>query len=234
MKQLISISDIGAIRVYDIPLMADIGYAKHILRNYAQEETKAGLYVKKIPSSNLPNMDLFFSINSENKINSIRITNCCLSQKECSIAYNFFRKEFSSFNVVSKNKSENTQSLLLSNLLHRVSLFKQNGLGNDKTKFPFVLDIDGKLIESNPIGKESIEKQKNESIKSLYFDESNYNSRKNECTRTKINPYKVIKIIIAILALALFFLYIQNGRYVVSKLLVIDKWTGEAERIQVK
>lgn len=46
--------------------------------------------------------------------------------------------------------------------------------------------------------------------------------------------YRIAKLIIAVLALFLFYLYIQNGRYVVSKLLVIDKWTGKAERVQVK
>ena len=46
--------------------------------------------------------------------------------------------------------------------------------------------------------------------------------------------YRIAKLIIAVLALLLFYLYILNVRYVVSKLLVIDKWTGEAERVQVK
>lgn len=50
----------------------------------------------------------------------------------------------------------------------------------------------------------------------------------------KDNWYRIAKLIIALLALVLFYLYIQNGRYVYDKYLIIDKWTGEAERIQVK
>ena len=45
---------------------------------------------------------------------------------------------------------------------------------------------------------------------------------------------RIAKLIIAVLALFLFYLYILNGRYVVSKSFVVDKWTGEVERIQVK
>ena len=47
-------------------------------------------------------------------------------------------------------------------------------------------------------------------------------------------PYRIAKLIIAILALFLFYLYILNGRYVQTNFVIIDKWTGEAERIQVK
>ncbi len=48
----------------------------------------------------------------------------------------------------------------------------------------------------------------------------------------KDNWYRIAKLIIAVLALILFYLYIQNGRYVVSKPFVVDKWTGEAELIE--
>ena len=48
----------------------------------------------------------------------------------------------------------------------------------------------------------------------------------------KENWYRIAKLIIAVLALLLFYLYIQNGRYVVSKPLIIDKWTGEVEVIK--
>ena len=48
----------------------------------------------------------------------------------------------------------------------------------------------------------------------------------------KENWYRIAKLIIAVLALFLFYLYIQNGRYVVSKPFVVDKWTGEAEMIK--
>ena len=44
--------------------------------------------------------------------------------------------------------------------------------------------------------------------------------------------YRIAKLAIAILALILFYLYIQNGRYVVSKPFVVDKWTGDAEMIK--
>ena len=50
----------------------------------------------------------------------------------------------------------------------------------------------------------------------------------------KENWYRIAKLIIAILALILFYLYIQNGRYVQTNFVIIDKWTGEAERVQVK
>lgn len=43
---------------------------------------------------------------------------------------------------------------------------------------------------------------------------------------------RIAKLIIAVLALFLFYLYIQNGRYVVSKPFVVDKWTGEVEVIK--
>ena len=39
--------------------------------------------------------------------------------------------------------------------------------------------------------------------------------------------YRIAKLVIAILALILFYLYIQNGRFVVSKPFVVDKWTGK-------
>lgn len=39
--------------------------------------------------------------------------------------------------------------------------------------------------------------------------------------------YRIAKLVIAILALFLFYLYIQNGRFVVSKPFVVDKWTGK-------
>lgn len=48
----------------------------------------------------------------------------------------------------------------------------------------------------------------------------------------KANWYRIAKLIIAILALILFYLYIQNGRYVVSKPFVVDKWTGKVETIK--
>lgn len=38
--------------------------------------------------------------------------------------------------------------------------------------------------------------------------------------------YRIAKLIIAVLALLLFYLYILNVRYVVSKSFVVDKWTG--------
>lgn len=44
--------------------------------------------------------------------------------------------------------------------------------------------------------------------------------------------YRIAKLIIAFLVLILFYLYIQNGRYVVNKPFVVDKWTGEAEIIK--
>ena len=50
----------------------------------------------------------------------------------------------------------------------------------------------------------------------------------------KDNWYRIAKLIIALLALVLFYLYIQNGRYVCSKPFIIDKWTGRTERIQFK
>lgn len=42
----------------------------------------------------------------------------------------------------------------------------------------------------------------------------------------KANWYRIAKLIIAVFALFLFYLYIQKGRYVVSKPFVVDKWTG--------
>lgn len=49
----------------------------------------------------------------------------------------------------------------------------------------------------------------------------------------KENWYRIAKLIIAVLALFLFYLYIQNGRYVVSKPFVVDKWTGEVEVLSI-
>ena len=48
----------------------------------------------------------------------------------------------------------------------------------------------------------------------------------------KDNWYRIAKLIIALLALILFYLFIQNGRYVQSHSVIIDKWTGEAEMIK--
>lgn len=42
----------------------------------------------------------------------------------------------------------------------------------------------------------------------------------------KENWYRIAKLTIAVPALFLFYLYIQNGRYVISKSFVVDKWTG--------
>lgn len=39
--------------------------------------------------------------------------------------------------------------------------------------------------------------------------------------------YRIAKLVIAVLALFLFYLYIQNGRYVISQSFVVDKWTGK-------
>lgn len=50
----------------------------------------------------------------------------------------------------------------------------------------------------------------------------------------KGNWYRIAKLIIALLGLVLFYLYIQNGRYVQSHSVIIDKWTGEAEKIQFR
>lgn len=44
--------------------------------------------------------------------------------------------------------------------------------------------------------------------------------------------YRIAKLVIAILALILFYLFIQNGRYVQTHSVIIDKWTGEAEIIK--
>lgn len=48
----------------------------------------------------------------------------------------------------------------------------------------------------------------------------------------KDNWYRIAKLIIALLALVLFYLYIQNGRYVQTHSVIIDKWTGEVEMIK--
>ena len=46
--------------------------------------------------------------------------------------------------------------------------------------------------------------------------------------------YRIAKLIIALLALVLFYLYIQNGRYVYDKPLIIDKWTGTFRQIKAE
>lgn len=48
----------------------------------------------------------------------------------------------------------------------------------------------------------------------------------------KENWYRIAKLITVAFALFLFYLYIKNGRYVVSKPFVVDKWTGKVETIK--
>ena len=91
MKSILSISDIGTIRVCDIPLMAHISYAKQIFRGYDIQESNNGIYVRDVSYENLPKLDIFYRKNSEDRITEIRLSHYPLGQKECNVAYAFFK-----------------------------------------------------------------------------------------------------------------------------------------------
>lgn len=44
----------------------------------------------------------------------------------------------------------------------------------------------------------------------------------------KLNWYKTLKIILAVIALVMFYLYVQNGRYYINGNMVVDKWLNKA------
>lgn len=235
MKPLVSISDFGSIRILDIPLDSDYEYAKSTLQVYGLQEVNNNLCLENISIDNLPPLSIrFIRRSKESLINQIYIGNYRLNQKECDTVFNYFKERLGGrLNIVSEKEEGSCYTIVLSNLLHRVNMFKQKGLTNDENSFPFQIRIFGRLIETEFLSIKIDEQQKNDAIRKLYLStERVMEKQNNRFTCTQI--FLAIKVLILIFALIVAFLFALNGRYShVGELLYFDKWTKEIKEYEV-
>lgn len=226
MKPYISISTMGAIRVLGIPLGEKISMVKDILPECVLIDDNANcIRIRTNSFDNLPTLDITFRKDVEDRIDEIRIGNPRLNQKECDKVYDYFKSKLYELNIVSEKTDGKCTTLELSNLLHKVYMFKQAGLGDDENKFPFFLTINGRLLMRNSIHFKNNEQQQKTAIRELYYHTSN---RKQITTtlQMNINAFYIIKIVIVIAAIIICYLFALNGRYSENyNGFCMDKWT---------
>lgn len=222
MKSFVSISDIGSIRILNIPLGVDRDYVRKTLRQFDLQENNNCLYLDNVSIDNLPPLNIHFNVDKEGNINRIYIGQSQLNQKECDIVFNYFKKQLcDKFNVFSEKEEE----IVLSNSLHRVSIGKQKGLSENENKYPFFLHILGRLMGKN-------EPELKYAMKQLYLERGIVHKNK---PHRSIQITQTIKVLLFVFALIVAFLFALNGRYMSVKTgFYFDKWTKtllEVERI---
>ncbi len=224
MKNLISISTIGNIKVLDIPFLCSMDYIKDKFKGYNLEEHPKTIVVKDFRFENLPMFDISFHFNKENKVKSFCISNYHFSRKNCDCLYDFFKSILNNLNVVSEKKGESYTELVLSNHLHKVLLLKQIGLGDNCNEFPLVMTIYARLVDAESTLFSYSEESRDEAIKDLYF----YKDYDVKPIINNDKSYKLIlgiKIVFILLLLYIAYLFVLNGRYAkIDDNYFFDKW----------
>lgn len=211
MKELVSISEVGSIRILDVPLGVEVAYVKQVLRTFDLQENNNCLYLKDISIDNLPNINIHFNKDNDGRIDRIYIGQSQLNQKECDRLFRYFENKLSALNLFSKKEDE----VVLSNTLHRVTIGKQRGIGDNENKYPFFLNIIGRLMGNN-------EPQLKYAMRQLYLERG---AKPINKTKKHISMLQMIKVLFLILALIVAFLFALNGRYIkADEQIYFDKW----------
>lgn len=213
MNTLVSISNNGSIRILNIPLGVGSNYVMSVLRSYDIQENNNVLCINDFSTDNLPPLDIRFTKDNQDCIKRIYIGKSQLNQKECDKTFVYFKEVISSkLNIFSEEKNE----VILSNTLHRVTIGKQQGLGDNEDKYPFFLYIDGKLLGKN-------EPELRYSMKQLYLEKPMQEKSKSSLL---FSIAKTVKILIVALVLIIAYLFALNGRYTkIDDDFYFDKWT---------
>lgn len=214
MIEFVSISNIGSIRILDVPLGVGCDYVRKVLKTFDLQENNNCLYLENVIIDNLPPINIHFNKDNDGCIDRIYIGQSQLNQKECDALFKYFKTHLvEELNVFSDKDEE----LELSNYLHRVCIGKQKGIGNDENKYPFFLHIAGRLMGKN-------EPELKYAMKQLYLERG---IRPTNKPHTRISVSRTIKVLFLILTLIVAFLFALNGRYTPAgeKGAFMDKWT---------
>lgn len=222
MKQFISISEIGSISVLGVHLGSTADEVKEKLSNLNVHENKNCWDINTFCYDHLPKMSITFRKGDDECICDIKIRSFTLTKEECNILYEYFRQIFhkrQEFYESPKKKGEYIISKNFSNLLHRVIICWQEGIGDDKEMFAFAVYIEGKFI----FNKKNIEE--NASIaKEIY----NYElpQRVFFKDKSKMDKYKILKILFALCVLIISYLFVLSYRYKnLGNEIILDSWT---------
>lgn len=214
MIEFVSISNVGSIRILNVPLGVGCDYVKKVLRTFDLQENNNCLYLENVIIDNLPPINIHFNKDNDNCINRIYIGQSKLNQKECDTLFKYFKMHLmEELNVFSDKEEE----LILTNSLHRVNIGRQRGIGNNENKYPFFLHIQGRLMGKN-------EPELKYAMKQLYLERG---IRPTNKPHTRIQITQTIKVLFFVFALIVAFLFALNGRYmrVGERGFVMDKWT---------
>lgn len=99
MKELISISDFGSIRILGIPLGYSIDGIKSVIKDFEIKEYPKCLSVNNVAFGQLPRFNITFSKDIDGRVNEIRIQNTGFSQKECDVVYDYFKNNLNELNI---------------------------------------------------------------------------------------------------------------------------------------
>lgn len=211
--EFVSISNIGSIRILDVPLGVGCDYVKKVLRTFDLQENNNCLYLENVSIDNLPPINIHFNIDKDGRIDRIYIGQSQLNQKECDLLFRYFENKLSTLNLFSKKEDE----VVMSNSLHRVTIGKQRGIGDNENKYPFFLNILGRLMGSN-------EPQLKYAMRELYLERGLKPTNKS---KKHISMLQVVKLLFLVLALIVAYLFALNGRYAPAgeRGMFIDKWT---------
>lgn len=221
MEPFIRISDFGAIRILGIPFAAHADTVKEHFKGYEIEENENCVCVKKVSFDNLPSLDIMFVKNEEGRIIKALISSFSLNKKECDIAFDYFKEKLKQLNLFLDEKDSSKESIIFSNCLHRVSLFKQNGISKNQNIYPLNVTIECRLMGVS-------DDKRYEAIRDLYINESSYKIDNIE-SKIQFLKSKIVKPIIVLIILIIIYLFALNGRYShTNGGLYFDKWTNNA------
>lgn len=218
MKDLIRISKYGSISVLGVSLGCNLKTAIDILEGYGLMQNERSLYIKELSYENLPTFKVSFMLDSDKCVSEIMINSSSLGQIECARLYDYFLNYLGTFNKFSEESTESVKRDVFVNELHGVELVRQNGLGSNPNVYPFIFDIQGRLLTCN----------KNQ-IRSLYTNKESVIVPKKSVIDNNILSKKNIWIAIAFVSiLVCLYLYLSNYRYMkVDDYYIFDKWTGK-------
>ena len=91
MIEFVSISNIGSIRILDVPLGVGCDYVKKVLRTFDLQENNNCLYLENVIIDNLPPINIHFNKDNDGCIDRIYIGQSQLNQKECDTLFKYFK-----------------------------------------------------------------------------------------------------------------------------------------------
>ena len=223
MKKIISISEYGSIRVLGVPIGSTTKFVKESFSDYDVKENNNCIYFDIPATEETPELSIVLSKRDDNWIDKISIRNTHLNQSDCNNTFNYFKKELNTLTVISKDENINCLTLVLSNILHKVSLLKQKGLGDNKNWCPFIMNIQGRMFN-----KDDAERDK--AIRELYF------SKEMKLDKS-ISIFQIkfwIKAFLVAIVLIIAYLFALNGRYShVRGVVFFDKWEQKCIRFNI-